>query len=137
MAKISTGGDDQTQAMDLLRALQNLEINLEILTKTRIGMTVNQLRKSSRDEEVISLAKSLIKNWKKFLGNSAPAPTTTNNTSLSSIHRRIKTLQNPHHLLPARRKKKSGMKRNHLMITSHHLTRRLRDPRVTQHLQVG
>ncbi|XP_016842717.1 transcription elongation factor S-II isoform X2 [Nasonia vitripennis] len=30
-------------------------------------MTVNALRKSSKDEEVISLSKTLIKNWKKFL----------------------------------------------------------------------
>lgn len=30
-------------------------------------MTVNTLRKSSTDEEVISLSKSLIKSWKKFL----------------------------------------------------------------------
>lgn len=34
---------------------------------TRIGMTVNALRKSSGDEEVIMLAKSLIKTWKKYL----------------------------------------------------------------------
>ncbi|XP_012531227.1 transcription elongation factor S-II isoform X2 [Monomorium pharaonis] len=33
-------------------------------------MTVNALRKSSRDEEVISLSKTLIKNWKKFLSGS-------------------------------------------------------------------
>lgn len=30
-------------------------------------MTVNELRKSSKDEEVIALAKTLIKNWKRFL----------------------------------------------------------------------
>lgn len=30
-------------------------------------MTVNALRKSSKDDEVISLSKTLIKNWKKFL----------------------------------------------------------------------
>lgn len=30
-------------------------------------MTVNTLRKSSSDDEVISLSKSLIKSWKKFL----------------------------------------------------------------------
>lgn len=35
---------------------------------TRIGMSVNALRKQSTDEEVISLAKSLIKSWKKLLG---------------------------------------------------------------------
>lgn len=56
--------------MDLLKALQKLNIDLDILTKTRIGMTVNDLRKSSKDEEVISLSKTLIKNWKKFLANS-------------------------------------------------------------------
>lgn len=31
-------------------------------------MSVNALRKQSTDEEVISLAKSLIKSWKKLLG---------------------------------------------------------------------
>lgn len=56
--------------MDLLKELQSLKINLDVLTKTRIGMTVNALRKSSKDDEVISLAKVLIKNWKKFLSNS-------------------------------------------------------------------
>lgn len=53
--------------MDLLKSLQLMAINLDVLTKTRIGMTVNNLRKSSKDEEVISLCKTLIKNWKKFL----------------------------------------------------------------------
>lgn len=55
--------------MDLLKALQTLSIDLDILTKTRIGMTVNDLRKNSKDEEVISLSKTLIKSWKKFLAN--------------------------------------------------------------------
>uniref|UniRef100_A0A8C5XYQ7 Transcription elongation factor n=1 Tax=Microcebus murinus TaxID=30608 RepID=A0A8C5XYQ7_MICMU len=34
---------------------------------TRIGMSVNAIRKQSTDEEVTSLAKSLIKSWKKLL----------------------------------------------------------------------
>ncbi|XP_060517206.1 transcription elongation factor S-II [Cylas formicarius] len=66
----SEDGSGQEQALDLLKELQNLNINLEVLTKTRIGMTVNALRKSSKDEEVISLSKLLIKNWKKFLSDS-------------------------------------------------------------------
>ncbi len=37
------------------------------LQKTHIGMTVNNFRKSTSDDEVISLAKSLIKSWKKLL----------------------------------------------------------------------
>ncbi|KAH8244480.1 transcription elongation factor S-II [Drosophila bipectinata] len=83
MSKISTSSDGtgQDQALDLLKTLQTLSINLEILTKTRIGMTVNELRKSSKDEEVIALAKTLIKNWKRFLAS--PAPTTPNNSSAS------------------------------------------------------
>ncbi|XP_015604882.1 transcription elongation factor S-II [Cephus cinctus] len=67
--KMSSGdGTGQEQALELLKVLQKLPVDLELLTKTRIGMTVNALRKSSRDEEVISLSKTLIKNWKKFLG---------------------------------------------------------------------
>ncbi|XP_069099336.1 transcription elongation factor A protein 2 isoform X3 [Pleurodeles waltl] len=36
-------------------------------TSTRIGMSVNAIRKQTSDEEVILLAKSLIKSWKKLL----------------------------------------------------------------------
>lgn len=67
----SDDGSGQEQALDLLKELQNLKINLDVLTKTRIGMTVNALRKSSKDDEVIALAKTLIKNWKKFLNSSS------------------------------------------------------------------
>lgn len=61
----------QEQALDLLKTLQTLAIDLDVLTKTRIGMTVNALRKSSKDDEVIALSKTLIKNWKKFLSTPA------------------------------------------------------------------
>ncbi|XP_026487670.1 transcription elongation factor S-II [Nymphalis io] len=67
----SEDGTGQEEALELLKALQTMAINLDVLTKTRIGMTVNALRKSSKDEEVISLCKTLIKNWKKFLSTPA------------------------------------------------------------------
>lgn len=35
---------------------------------TRIGMSVNCIRKKSSDDEVIALAKVLIKDWKRLLG---------------------------------------------------------------------
>lgn len=35
-------------------------------------MTVNELRKCSKDDDVISLSKTLIKNWKKFLATTTP-----------------------------------------------------------------
>ncbi|KAK3914055.1 Transcription elongation factor S-II [Frankliniella fusca] len=67
LSKITSGEGGQDQALELLKALKELDVTLDILTKTRIGMTVNALRKSSSDEEVIALSKTLIKNWKKFL----------------------------------------------------------------------
>ncbi|CAH1105111.1 unnamed protein product [Psylliodes chrysocephalus] len=77
----SEDGTGQEQALDLLKELQTLDINLEVLTNTRIGMTVNALRKSSKDEEVISLSKTLIKNWKKFLGTNSNEKSSSSSSS--------------------------------------------------------
>lgn len=91
LAKMSSpDGSGQEQALDLLKVLQNLNIDLNILTKTRVGMTVNELRKCSKDDEVIALAKTLIKNWKKCLpsgkesSTSSAATNPTLNTSKNS-----------------------------------------------------
>jgi len=62
-----TEDGEQGQALDLLQRLGEIDMNLGILTNTRIGMTVNALRKSSSDDEVISHSKGLIKAWKKFV----------------------------------------------------------------------
>lgn len=47
-------------------------------------MTVNALRKSSKDDEVISLSKTLIKNWKKFLPGTDDKKETKSSCSSSS-----------------------------------------------------
>lgn len=39
--------------------------------ETRIGVSVNSIRKHCTDEEVIALAKVLIKDWKRLLGSAA------------------------------------------------------------------
>ncbi|KAI4899413.1 hypothetical protein NFI96_015962 [Prochilodus magdalenae] len=57
-------------AIDLLKELKNMKMSLETLQSTRIGMSVNAVRKQSLDEEVQCLAKSLIKAWKKLLDGS-------------------------------------------------------------------
>ncbi|XP_069751461.1 transcription elongation factor A protein 3-like isoform X4 [Narcine bancroftii] len=54
-------------ALDLLQELQGVKMTLKLLQTTRIGMSVNLIRKHSTDEEVITLAKILIKKWKKLL----------------------------------------------------------------------
>uniref|UniRef100_A0A3B3VJ34 Transcription elongation factor A (SII), 3 n=1 Tax=Poecilia latipinna TaxID=48699 RepID=A0A3B3VJ34_9TELE len=62
----------QEGAIDLLKELKGFNMTLKLLQETRIGMSVNNIRKHCRDEEVISLAKVLIKEWKRLLdsGNS-------------------------------------------------------------------
>ncbi|KAM6929055.1 transcription elongation factor A protein 2 [Lycodopsis pacificus] len=57
-------------ALDLLGELKNMKISLETLQSTRVGMSVNAVRKHSSDEEVQTLAKVLIKSWKKLLDGS-------------------------------------------------------------------
>lgn len=54
-------------ALDLLKELRSVPMTLELLQSTRIGMSVNAIRKQSTDDEVTSLAKALIKSWKKLL----------------------------------------------------------------------
>ncbi|XP_029307383.1 transcription elongation factor A protein 3 isoform X4 [Cottoperca gobio] len=54
-------------ALDLLRELKSFNITLKLLQETRIGMSVNGIRKHCTDEEVIALAKVLIKDWKRLL----------------------------------------------------------------------
>ncbi|XP_051575585.1 transcription elongation factor A protein 3-like isoform X13 [Myxocyprinus asiaticus] len=54
-------------SLDLLRELKNFNMTLKLLQDTRIGMSVNGIRKHCTDEDVVNLAKILIKNWKKLL----------------------------------------------------------------------
>ncbi|XP_037836408.1 transcription elongation factor A protein 3 isoform X2 [Kryptolebias marmoratus] len=56
-------------AMDLLKELRDFNMTLKLLQETRIGMSVNNIRKHCTDEEVIALAKVLIKDWKRLLNS--------------------------------------------------------------------
>ncbi|XP_053124718.1 transcription elongation factor A protein 3 isoform X2 [Hemicordylus capensis] len=57
-------------ALDLLKKLNNFTMTIELLQTTRIGVAVNTIRKHCSDEEVVALAKILIKNWKRLLESS-------------------------------------------------------------------
>ncbi|VDN95138.1 unnamed protein product [Brugia pahangi] len=63
------GTKTMNDAMELLDALAALPIDINILTKTRIGMTINDLRKKTSDEQIAKRAKVLIKEWKVLLAN--------------------------------------------------------------------
>lgn len=67
---ISNQTTDHSSSLDILKSLQELPMTLDVLTKTRIGMTVNNFRKASNNEDVISVSKNLIKVWKKLLPDS-------------------------------------------------------------------
>jgi len=64
---VSDGKSDNETISDLLKRLKELPITLDILQKTRIGMTVNVVRKATNKEDIQTLAKTLIKSWKKLL----------------------------------------------------------------------
>jgi len=90
---VADGKSDNETALDLLKRLKELPITLDILQKTRIGMAVNVVRKGSSREEIQSIAKTLIKSWKKLLDGDKPktqrqpsqsdTPSTKNNLNRS------------------------------------------------------
>lgn len=65
--KIVDGSKSGESAAELLDVLSKLPITIEVLTKTRIGMTINDLRKRTSDEKLAKKAKSLIKEWKNLV----------------------------------------------------------------------
>lgn len=64
---VEQGEADDDTSMENLKRLKELRITLDILQRTRIGMSVNVLRKASTKDEIQAMAKLLIKNWKKLL----------------------------------------------------------------------
>ncbi|KTF94360.1 hypothetical protein cypCar_00014530 [Cyprinus carpio] len=67
MATIEEYFHHEDGALDLLRELKDFNMTLKLLQDTRIGMSVNRIRKHCTNEDVVNLAKILIKNWKKLL----------------------------------------------------------------------
>jgi len=67
LEKMVSKENEETQAMDLLKALKDLPIDFKVLAKTGIGQTVNAIRKASEDEDVQQEARQLIKDWKKLV----------------------------------------------------------------------
>ncbi|XP_077193920.1 transcription elongation factor A protein 3 isoform X2 [Paroedura picta] len=61
-------------ALDLLKKLNNCTMTIQLLQTSRIGVAVNTVRKHCSNEEVVALAKILIKNWKRLLESSGTQP---------------------------------------------------------------
>lgn len=82
---MKTSQIDADSSIDMLNALKKLPIDLAILKNTGIGVVLNNLRKSCDSEELGSVAKALLKNWKKLVAsessNQVSSPNLNNNDS--------------------------------------------------------
>jgi transcription elongation factor S-II len=88
---------DVNTSIDMLNLLKKYPIDLPILKNTGIGMVLNNLRKSCNSEDLGSLAKSLLKNWKRLVDGASPntnndskdksnnSPTTNNSSSNQEV----------------------------------------------------
>ncbi|XP_047455623.1 transcription elongation factor A protein 3 [Mugil cephalus] len=106
-------------AMDLLKELKGFSMTLKLLQETRIGMSVNGIRKHCTDEEVIALAKVLIKDWKRLLdsGHShSEKPSETRNgldSSKTAASPSSSPSQSSHRTLDAKPKHDSDPEKKH------------------------
>ncbi|XP_063309890.1 transcription elongation factor A protein 3-like isoform X2 [Pelobates fuscus] len=77
-------GGSTDHILDLLKELQRFQMTVPLLRSTRIGVTVNKLKKRHDEREIGDLAKNLIKAWKKLLDSSYKEKTNKTNTQLES-----------------------------------------------------
>ncbi|XP_018975018.2 transcription elongation factor A protein 3-like isoform X4 [Cyprinus carpio] len=94
-------------ALDLLRELKDFNMTLKLLQDTRIGMSVNGIRKHCSDEDVVNLAKILIKNWKKLL-ESAQNQTSERSNEVKNGSHPSKTSGSPNRTSPERESRKDA-----------------------------
>jgi len=60
---------DIASSTDMLNTMKKLPIDLQVLKNTGIGVVLNNLRRNCNSEDLGSLAKNLLKNWKKLVAN--------------------------------------------------------------------
>jgi transcription elongation factor S-II len=75
---------DVNTSIDMLNCLKKLPIDLQILKNTGIGVALNNLRKNCNSEELGTLAKALLKNWKRLVSSESQQQLNTNVSSPNS-----------------------------------------------------
>ena len=81
---MKTNEIDISVSMDMLNALKKQNIDLQILKNTGIGVVLNNLRRSCNSEDLGTLAKNLLKNWKKLVAEESTNSAAATNTNGSS-----------------------------------------------------
>ncbi|KAF7232858.1 hypothetical protein EG68_10030 [Paragonimus skrjabini miyazakii] len=64
---LKNGKIEEETALKYLRRLRSVDMTLDILTKTGVGIIINKIRKESDNPEVATLGKNIIKQWKKLV----------------------------------------------------------------------
>ncbi|KAF5394024.1 Transcription elongation factor S-II [Paragonimus heterotremus] len=64
---LKNGKIEEETALKYLRRLRGVDMTLDILTKTGVGIIINKIRKESDNPEVATLGKNIIKQWKKLV----------------------------------------------------------------------
>lgn len=62
----SVADNDSDRSLDVLKCLQKVDINIDILKKTKIGAVVNDAKRKLTNSESGIIAKELIAKWKKI-----------------------------------------------------------------------
>ncbi|KAG7389452.1 Transcription elongation factor A N-terminal and central domain-containing protein 2 [Phytophthora pseudosyringae] len=77
-----TRGDvaDESEALEVLRALEKAAVTYAVLKETKMGHTVGKLRKHE-NEKIASLARLLVKSWKNMALSPRPAAASTTTSS--------------------------------------------------------
>ncbi|KAI6202693.1 hypothetical protein M3Y94_00470300 [Aphelenchoides besseyi] len=84
--KIVNGEKSMDDAIELIETLEQIPVTIKVLTDTRIGITINDLRKKTNDERLAKRAKALIKKWKNIIDSVAAAVVEKNANSGSKAN---------------------------------------------------
>ena len=58
---------DKAEVLEHLTTLSSMKLTVQILQSSKVGVALNTMRKQTTDTEIINLAKSILKAWKKLL----------------------------------------------------------------------
>jgi transcription elongation factor S-II len=80
---VKTSEIDVATSIDMLNTMKKLPIDLQILKSTGIGVVLNNLRRNCNSEDLGTLAKNLLKNWKKLVASESHHHSSSNNNGSS------------------------------------------------------